>query len=257
MSLQFPPVPDIRLEKPPLAEVICQVRFPPLLSIISEDPAAFQERIRDQFPFMGLEHGFLVKLPGLGAAEQPVAEPKTRIYRFHTADQQITISLAVDFYAVSTTRYSHWHSFAEALSLAHEAVRQIYRPSYATRIGLRYINRFTQANTGCATVTEMFDLLRPKLTSHVRDEAWGEATEMSCRLVLNDEGAKLSLGTDLGHVDGRPVFVLDFDYCEEGRLEMEGLVERCSRYNTVIYRAFRWAVPDDTLAVFQPQEISV
>lgn len=35
---------------PPLIEVICQLRFPAILSIAAQDPAAFQERIRGSTP---------------------------------------------------------------------------------------------------------------------------------------------------------------------------------------------------------------
>lgn len=36
--------------KSPLVEVICQLRFPTILSIGSQEPAAFQEAIRREFP---------------------------------------------------------------------------------------------------------------------------------------------------------------------------------------------------------------
>ena len=34
----------------PLVEVICQLRFPPILSINTEEPAQFQEAVRRDFP---------------------------------------------------------------------------------------------------------------------------------------------------------------------------------------------------------------
>ena len=36
--------------KPQLVEVICQLRFPTILSISARDPADFQEAIRREFP---------------------------------------------------------------------------------------------------------------------------------------------------------------------------------------------------------------
>lgn len=253
MSLNFPSKPDIQLENPPLVEVVCQVRFPPILRIASEEPSEFQERIRDQFPNVELEHGFLVRVPGPGAMGTPTAEPQTRTYRFRTPDAQTAISLAVDFYALSSNRYSNWEEFAKYLRSTHEAIQRVYKPTYSMRIGLRYINRLTPANTGCQTVAEMFDLLRPELTCQARSEAWNEVAEMRSRLVLTDRDAKLSLGTGYGEEQGMPFFLLDFDYYEEGQLGLDNLVERCSRYNDVIYRVFRWCIPDDKLAVFKPR----
>ncbi len=253
MSLKFPSKPDVQLENSPLVEVICQVRFPPILRIASEEPSEFQELIRDRFPNVELEHGFLVRVPGPGAMGVPTAEPQTRTYRFRTSEAQTAISLAVDFYALSSNRYINWEDFARLLRLTHEAIQRVYRPTYSMRIGLRYINRLIPANTGCQTIAEMFDLLRPELTSQTRSEAWDEVAEMRSRLVLTDENAKLTLGTGYGEDQGMPFFLLDFDYFEEGQLSLDNLVERCSRYNDVIYRAFRWCIRDDKLNIFKPR----
>jgi len=253
MSLRFPLQPDVQLENAPLSEVVCQVRYPPILRISTEEPTAFQERIRDRFPLVDLEHGFVLRLPRPGAKEAPAAEPKASVYRFHTPDEQTTISLAADFYAVSTTAYTHWGDFTRVLDLAHQAVEQLYRPAYATRIGLRYINRLTFQNTGCQTVDELFGVLRAELTAPIHNPAWGEAVELHCRLVLPDGPARLTIGTVFETPEDGPTFVLDFDYFEEGRLELDRLIERCTCYNDAIYGAFRWAVRDDKLEIFKPR----
>ena len=59
----FPDAPRVMYASNPLIEVICQVRFPPVLKIEAQLPDAFQERIRSIFPvynentslFAGLE----------------------------------------------------------------------------------------------------------------------------------------------------------------------------------------------------------
>ncbi len=253
MSLNFPHKPDVQLENSPLVEVICQVRFPIILRIAKEEPAEFQELIRDKFPSLELEQGFLIQLPGLGSQSGPRAEAQSRTFRFRTADEQTVVSLAPDFYALSTNRYIDWESFAQHLQLVSDAVQRVYKPSYAIRIGLRYINRLTPANTGCRTIEEIFDLLRPELTSQSRSEAWGQAIEMQGRLVLADNGARLTLGTRYGEEQGEPFFLLDLDYFEQGQLEIDSVIERCSRYNQVIYRGFRWCVRDEKLETFKPR----
>ena len=46
----FPDAPRVIYDRNPLAEVICQVRFPPILRIEAQLPDAFQERVRNLFP---------------------------------------------------------------------------------------------------------------------------------------------------------------------------------------------------------------
>ncbi|MGC9359728.1 MAG: TIGR04255 family protein, partial [Anaerolineae bacterium] len=58
MSFGFPDVPEskeIRLVRSPLKEVVCQVRFPTILSIKHEDPTGLQERLRSRFPAFEVE----------------------------------------------------------------------------------------------------------------------------------------------------------------------------------------------------------
>ena len=40
----------VRYAKPQLLEVICQLRFPTILSISAKEPAEFQELIRSEYP---------------------------------------------------------------------------------------------------------------------------------------------------------------------------------------------------------------
>ena len=253
MPLNFPPVSDVQYENAPLIAVVCQVRFPPILRIVDEAPSAFQELIRNRFPQLQLEHGVVIRVPRLGSQAAPEAEPPTKTYRFWTPDERMTVSLAVDFYALSTTNYKHWADFAAHLDLAHQAIQKVYAPTYATRVGLRYINRFTPANTGCQMAAELFDFLRPELTAQSRSEAWTDPVEMRSRLLLTDNNAKFNLSTRYGEEAGEPFLILDFDYFEEGQLSLEDVVERCTRYNNIIYRAFCWCVREEKLSVFKPK----
>lgn len=48
--MPFPESKRVFYVKNPLAEVICQLRFPAILRIGAESPHEFQERIRDHLP---------------------------------------------------------------------------------------------------------------------------------------------------------------------------------------------------------------
>ena len=48
--MSFPDTPRVIYNKNPLAEVICQLRFPSILLIDAGLPAGFQERIRAMYP---------------------------------------------------------------------------------------------------------------------------------------------------------------------------------------------------------------
>src|SRR5258708_12324597 len=47
----FPESERVIYDKNPLQQVICQLRFPPILRINTEVPVAFQERVKQDYPF--------------------------------------------------------------------------------------------------------------------------------------------------------------------------------------------------------------
>jgi len=249
--LRFPQREDVRLQRAPLVEVICQVRFPPILRIASEQPFAFQEWVRERFPQLEVEHGMVVHVAPLGPTP-PSAQPQPRIFRFKSPDGNTTVSLALDFYALSTTSYTHWRDFLELLQLVNQAACEVYNLPYAVRVGLRYINHLTLENTGVKSVAELWGILRPELTMLLRGDSWDEPLEMVNRLLLaGRENERLTLRSGFRSGE-KPVFLLDFDYYTEGNISLENLSALCQRYHDAIYDAFRWCIREEKLAAFAP-----
>jgi uncharacterized protein (TIGR04255 family) len=249
--IYFPQQEDVRLQRAPLAEVICQVRFPPVLRIVNEDPVTFQERIRGSFPQFDVEKGMIVQMTRLGT-EPPSAKPTPHTFRFQSPDGHAMVSLALTFYALSTTSYTHWEDFLNLLQLVNRAACEVYDLPYAERIGLRYINELTLENTGAGNVTELLEILRPELTMLLRGDCWDEPLEMLNHLLLTgEENERLALRSGFRDRE-KPAFLLDLDYYAEGNIPLENLSALCQRYHDVIYNAFRWCIREEKLAVFDP-----
>jgi len=249
--MHFPQREDVRLRRAPLAEVICQVRFPPILRIASEQPVEFQERVRERFPRLEVEQGVLVHMAPPGPTP-PSAKPEPRIFRFKSPDGNTTVSLAMNFYALSTTSYTHWSDFLDSLRLVNEAACETYALPYAVRVGLRFINHLTFENTGTSSVGELWGLLRPELTALLTADCWDEPLEMLSQLLLSGgENERLTLRS--GFKGGEePLLQLDLDYYAEGNIALERVTTLCQGYHDVIYNAFRWCIREEKLVVFAP-----
>jgi uncharacterized protein (TIGR04255 family) len=249
--IRFPQQEDVRLQRAPLAEVICQVRFPPILRIVNEVPVAFQERIRGSFPQFGVEKGMIVQMTRLGT-EPPSAKPTPHTFRFQSPDGHTLVSLALTFYALSTTSYTHWEDFLDLLQLVNRAAHEVYGLPYAERVGLRYINHLTLENTSTSSVAELWEILRPELTVLLKVNCWDEPLEMLNQLLLaGEENERLTLRS--GFRGGEePAFLLDLDYYIEGNIPLENVPALCQRYHDAIYNAFRWCIREGKLAVFAP-----
>ena len=118
----------------PLIEVICQLRFPTILSIGSTEPAQFQEAVRDEFPRYAARQEQHAPRVVNGKVEQPT--PVTN-YNFISTDGLWKINLTQNFIALSTLRYTRWEDFAQKLDKILALFIQIYQPAFFVRVGLR------------------------------------------------------------------------------------------------------------------------
>ena len=257
MPLAFPHRDDnIRLKRSPLVEVICQVRFPPILSIPAQKPVQFQERIRRRFPDFEVENSVRFELGVPSNLSAPAAATQTinRTYKFVSRKRGNTVTLAEDFFALSSTKYVVWEEFAADLQLASESVTGIYEPSHATRIGLRYVNVLDPEKLELSSLADVTDLLQPELRALYRADVWSEPSVFGVQLILDDEEGQLGFRMATRDDDGKRSLQLDFDYFQEDEdgLPLEDLVQRCERYHRVVYDAFRWSILDDRIDDFEP-----
>jgi uncharacterized protein (TIGR04255 family) len=104
----------------PLDEVICQLRFPPLLRIEKEIPFEFQEMIRSMFPEYIEGEEIQIPIPGQNIENVPSEllelarnTIKRRNYAFLSEDRKWRINLTREFISISTVNYSRWEEFCE------------------------------------------------------------------------------------------------------------------------------------------------
>ena len=88
--------------KSQLIEVICQLRFPTILSIDTREPADFQETVRAAFPRYQCQ---VEKLPGVNGAPARTVNNHT----FISEDGGYKLSLTKDFIALSTMQIGRAH----------------------------------------------------------------------------------------------------------------------------------------------------
>lgn len=250
MTIHFPKTQEVPLASPPLDEVICQVRFPPILRIANEEPVDFQELIRGRYPVIQKKHTFQLQLAEPGNPGESSIEPQPIMFLFTNPDDKGQLALSPGFYAVSTERYVGWDAFMQDLKLAHETVGEIYQPAFSTRIGLRYINRLTTSNTQATTQKELFKLIRKELTATLRGKVWENAAEMFGVVNFTSPAEQMNLRYGYEIIDTVPTFLLDFDVFEEGRLDLSEVLSRCERYHEEIYHAFRWSITKEALDHF-------
>ena len=165
----------------PVHEVICQLRFPTILTINNVEPADFQEAIRAEFPQYARRQDVTPpKVTGLGGPNPKVEQqPPVTNYNFLSADGKWKLNLTENFIALSTLRYPGWPEFARMLDKPLASFIRIYKPAYFQRVGLRYVNLISRQRLGLEG-TPWTELIAPAYTGPLQEPDVAEDSVLNC-----------------------------------------------------------------------------
>ena len=246
----FAPYERVHYARSPLVEVICQLRFPTILSIGANGPAAFQEAIRKDFPkYMTRQEQLPPKVVKKGNATALEPQKPITNYHFISEDGRWKINLTQNFIALSTLSYQRWEDFAIRLDQALAQFIQIYQPAYFERIGLRYVNAVSRQRLGLEG--QLWDDLIQSQYIGILGEPDVEESEIAkCSLEVDTPlvgGYRMKLRTGPGLVGGGKTdkevkFVLDADFSTAGKMTAEAVPEKLERMHRFAVCFFQGAI---------------
>ncbi|HSS77995.1 MAG TPA: TIGR04255 family protein [Thermoanaerobaculia bacterium] len=260
----FPDSPRVLYSRNPLIDVISQLRFPPILRIDSEVPAGFQERIREDFPLLSEED------PSLFADLPPEftqfmkaglsSQAKRNVWKFESEDTNWAVTLTREFVALQTKEYNQWEEFRVRLRGVLDALQAEYRPSFLTRIGLRYQDLIVRSTLGL-TDLPWSDLLQPHVAAEFSSPSLRTAVREAAHRVLielsHQKGnVNLQHGTARRQGDKEISYLIDNDFFTEEKMEVANALERLDLFNREAGRLFRWCISDRLHAAMEPTPIA-
>jgi len=264
--MPFPESHRVRFKKNPLRQVICQLRFPPILKIDTGIPADFQDRIRNSFPNFSEISEWKIEFPKVigGALPPEIADQVSQSagnknYSFLTEDEKNKINLTRTFIALSTINYHVWEEFRSMLENILKIFVDIYNPSYYSRIGLRYIDIITRSELGLKDV-DWNSLLKPHVLGIISDPYVGKNVE--------DYESKYLIGLEDGEsivriisklINNEPtnedLFVIDSDFFGTQKIAPNNVMELLNFYNTRASRLINWAILPRLFDAMEPEDI--
>jgi uncharacterized protein (TIGR04255 family) len=246
----FPDSPRVIYRVNPLAEVICQLRFPPVLRIESEPPAKFQDRIRREYPLYEEQTGGpSVPVPN-GLTDEVIqliqrALPAGRrgVHQFSSSDRAWTATLARDFVALKTSQYRRWEGFRERLVTLFDALKADYQPAFVTRIGLRYVDVIQRSKLGLENAS-WSEMLNPNIAGELAASPLVNDIEhvaRELRMRSDDAGSRVMIRHGIVQAQNakEKLFVVDSDFYTEGQTEIDNVTGILDRYHLEAGRLFR------------------
>lgn len=272
--MPFPPSERVIFEVNPLAEVVCQLSFPPILRIASELPAEFQERIRQSYPLLQPQPNVAGFNPGaMGVVQEgpgwrlrqgfniAVGEPQQPSYVFTTEDGNRTVTLKPESLAIAETSYRCWEDFrAEVETLMHHVV-ELYQPPFFTRVGLRYQDLLDRRDLDLADVPWRL-LLSPGFAGLFGDDSpvaeevsrIGSVVELSLP-VPSGALVRLQHGLNAAQESDGNQYAIDSDFFLAQRSEIASVISSLNEFHTYAGNLFRWAISERLYTSLKPQPV--
>jgi len=232
-----------------LREVICQIRFPAILSIGAKEPAEFQESVRHIFPRYAVKQDQPpVKVTVANGAPQVEKPAPITNYHFVSADNKWKLNLTRDFISLSTLAYDNWEEFGKMLDRPLAEFIRIYQPAFFQRIGLRYANLFSRQKLELET-TPWRELIAGPYLGILSQEDLNEqrcamcssqfdvALDNSCRVKAQTGLARLKAAPNTPQ-DNELKFVLDLDLYMGGEISpmlAAGALETLHGHSTALF----------------------
>lgn len=205
-------------KKNPLIEVILQVRFPTILTINSNDPVEFQEKIRKDYPVyqLGIEReqelAIIAKEDSFFPSLQEKKQHKN--HAFVSADGKYKVNLTSSFISISTVNYTRWEDFFEKFKFVLSSFVEVYNPSFYERIGLRYIDAFSREKLNI-TDKSWKELIQSPWIGPLSNVNEGDIINLGIdtEYILDNNKSRIKVHTGLGVLNNaEKVFIVDSDF---------------------------------------------
>jgi uncharacterized protein (TIGR04255 family) len=250
----FPYAPRVHYKNAPLFNVVCQLRFPPILRLEGQAPADFQEAIRGTFPLLErMQPPILSQIP----PEILQGIQMQGGWTFLTEDRSISVGLSVDSISLTVAKYERWERFTELLYGPLVALERIYKPAFFTRIGLRYQDLILRSALGLDGVPWSM-LFRSEIMGELSVPAIEENLEDArrvLRLKLPAIGASVLLQHGMGFRPDRGPeqgYMIDLDFYTTSKVEVSDAKQSIDNLHGGVGRAFRWCISDRLHAALDP-----
>jgi uncharacterized protein (TIGR04255 family) len=263
--MSFPESERVTYRRNVLENVICQLRFPPVLRIETELPARFQDAIRGQYPVLtqlgpiDAASGFPAEVLNLVKSMLPVNISRT--YQFSSEDGGWRVTLSKESLALECVGvYTTWEDFMRRFGVAIEALRREYAPAFFNRIGLRYVDIVRRSRLNLAGVPWR-DLLNPQIAGELASEISEDVQEATHVLVvkLNEQGDRVRMNHGILRTrePEEESYRIDNDFYSEQRTENDNVATRLDELHRESGYCFRWCISRTLHDAMEPQPLAI
>lgn len=262
--MEVPKSKRVIYERNPLIEVVCQLRFPPILRLSREEPFEFQDEIRFDYPHFDTGNPQVPSEIANTLQRFNLPFPGDKSYAFHSEDRKWKISLAKDFLALTSFEYQRYESFKNRLQKIIEVFERIYKPSYYSRVGIRYKDLIRRSQLGLQD-KDWSELIEKRIASELHDNDFSQSIQAIFKnLLLETDYGRVNFHHGLvnaqdqnNQANSEIAYLLDADFFTEEKMEnKDDAWKRIDQFNKSAGDLFRWSITDILHNAMRPQPIN-
>jgi uncharacterized protein (TIGR04255 family) len=251
--MTFPASDRVVYARNPLIQVICQLRFPPILTIAAKEPADFQERVRlAGYPFYQKTVQGVSAVPQeismiLGQFPASAGSVASVVHKFLVEDRTSEIDLTQEVVGVGTTKYLRWQQFESSIRVATQALEAVYRPGFYLRVALRYRNTIDREKLNLDE-TQWSELVQGHVLGLLDNQTLnGRITSIRSQAVIRLEQNQEFLSLRHGFVPltpGRQGYAIDAEFYSNAKQSGESVFDTLGRLHGEAGNFFRWSITE-------------
>jgi uncharacterized protein (TIGR04255 family) len=258
----------VRFAAPPVALVICQIRFEPILRI--SDPAfiaPLQEAVREDFPTVSQAGGIELAFGPEGLKADAAT---STAWSFSSEDGDWQLIVEHGALTLQSRRHESYELLRDRFLSILSTFVELMDPGSRLRLALRYVNRIEFEDA--VSVAKWRELVRPEVLGlAATDELAGDDTikhafgqvrfaadesQMIVRYGFMEEGTTTHPEVE---PSGGPYFLLDLDHFDIRRLptiDMEAIRGQLDGFHEDIHGVFRWTITEEAASRFGAQALN-
>jgi uncharacterized protein (TIGR04255 family) len=260
--MNLPEFDRVIYECNPLFEVVCQLTFPPILKISHQEPVEFQDEVRFEYPLFEQTQPQVPPEIAKVVQQLNLPLPNDSAYVFRSEDQKWNLAIAKNFIALTTSAYGRYEYFKQKLDVAITTFERIYRPSFYTRVGLRYQNLIIRSELDLEN-KKWSDLITKQIASELHDfELSGSIQSINKNLVLQVENGQVNFNHGLVYVknpkanEEEEAYLLDADFYTERKIARdENAWNILDSFNQSARNLFRYSISETLHDALRPTTV--
>lgn len=252
----------------PLFAVSAQIRFTPILRIQVETPAEFQEAVRAELPGYEIVNPSPVAIPSeipneVQSAMRMAIQANLNVsfergHRFKSNDENWVVQLSQGSFTLACKSYERWEVFRQKLESIFNKFVGIYRPPYATWLGLRYQNAIERSKLGLQDVSWR-DLLKPFIAAELGCDGLSETDVLSDlhRFQFKEGSDQIFVqhGMAVNQLTKEAVYSIDNNFNSLGKVDLTDVFSRLDQLNKHSGSLFRLCITDRLYRSLDPKPI--